>query len=74
MEAVKLVASPMSSTVKLPQFDGDAFFLIQLYTATMLASYSISLTRPDFSFAVNKIYQYMHCPTMHHWSAIKRIL
>jgi hypothetical protein len=32
------------------------------------------LTRPDISFAVNKVCQYLHSPTTIHWTAVKRIL
>jgi histone deacetylase 1/2 len=32
------------------------------------------LTRPDISFSVNKVCQYLHAPTTPHWTAAKRIL
>jgi histone deacetylase 1/2 len=32
------------------------------------------MTRPDLSFAVNKVCQYLHTPMSTHWSAVKRIL
>jgi hypothetical protein len=32
------------------------------------------MTRPDISFAINKICQFLHSPTTVHWSAAKRIL
>lgn len=32
------------------------------------------LTRPDISFSVNKLSQYMHRSTTEHWKAMKRIL
>jgi histone deacetylase 1/2 len=34
----------------------------------------LTMTRPDLSFAVNKVCQYLHAPRCTHWSAIKRIL
>lgn len=34
----------------------------------------LTLTRPDLSFSVNKICQYLHAPTTDHWTAAKRIL
>lgn len=36
--------------------------------------YITSLTRPDISFAVEKLSQYMHQPTFEHWNAAKRVL
>ena len=32
------------------------------------------ITRPDIAFVVNKLSQYMHCPTTEHWSFVKRLL
>ena len=34
----------------------------------------LSLTRPDISFAVNKLSQFMHKPTTNHWTTTKRLL
>ena len=34
----------------------------------------MTLTRPDLSFAVNKVCQYLSQPTDVHWEAVKRIL
>ena len=34
----------------------------------------LTLTRPDLSFSVNKVCQYLHAPTTAHWTAVKRIL
>jgi histone deacetylase 1/2 len=34
----------------------------------------LTMTRPDISFSVNKVCQYLHAPTTAHWSQVKRIL
>jgi hypothetical protein len=34
----------------------------------------LSLTRPDISFSVNRMCQYMSSPTTVHWVMVKRIL
>ena len=34
----------------------------------------LTLTRPDISFAVNKVCQLLHAPTKTHWTAAKRIV
>jgi histone deacetylase 1/2 len=34
----------------------------------------LTLTRPDLSYSVNKVCQFLHAPTTEHWSAVKRIL
>jgi hypothetical protein len=31
----------------------------------------LTITRPDVSYAVNRVYQYLHAPRDTHWSAIK---
>jgi histone deacetylase 1/2 len=30
--------------------------------------------RPDISFSVNKVFQYLHAPSTVQWTAVKRIL
>lgn len=34
----------------------------------------LTVTRPDLSFAVNRLCQFMHSPTVGHWSMLKRVL
>ena len=34
----------------------------------------MTLTRPDISFVVNKVCQFLHAPTTVHWTAAKRIV
>ncbi|XP_037497291.1 secreted RxLR effector protein 161-like [Jatropha curcas] len=34
----------------------------------------LSLTRPDVSFSVHHLSQFVHCPSIKHWCAVKRIL
>lgn len=34
----------------------------------------LAFTRPDISYAVNKLSQFMHAPTLDHWQAAKRVL
>jgi histone deacetylase 1/2 len=34
----------------------------------------LTLTRPDISFSVKKVCQFLHIPATTHWSAVKRIL
>jgi len=44
------------------------------YRQTVGALQYASLSRPDITFAVNKVCQFMHAPSENHWSAVKRIL
>lgn len=68
--------TPMSSTDTLSAVDGA---LLSPEDATEYRSIVgglqyLKITRPDLSFAVNRVCQYLHAPTDVHWSAVKRIL
>ena len=45
-----------------------------VYRSILGALQYLCLTRPDISFAVNKVWQFLYVPTDAHWSAIKRTL
>ncbi|XP_019152798.1 PREDICTED: uncharacterized protein LOC109149443 [Ipomoea nil] len=34
----------------------------------------LTITRPDLSFSVNRLCQFMHSPTQDHWGLLKRVL
>ncbi|XP_019184270.1 PREDICTED: uncharacterized protein LOC109179161 [Ipomoea nil] len=34
----------------------------------------LTITRPDLSYAVNRLCQFMHAPTVAHWGLLKRVL
>lgn len=44
------------------------------YRATVGRLQYLSLTRPDISFTVNRLSQFMHKPTTTHWEAAKCVL
>jgi histone deacetylase 1/2 len=44
------------------------------YRSIVGALQYLTLTRPDISFSVNKVCQYLHSPTLVHWTTVKRIL
>ncbi|XP_043720926.1 uncharacterized mitochondrial protein AtMg00810-like [Telopea speciosissima] len=45
-----------------------------LYRSVIGALQYATLTRLDITFAVNKVCQFMHQPTLDHWTSVKRIL
>ena len=70
----KPFSSPMSTAHQLSLFEGNPISDVTQYSSTVEALQYLSLTRPDISFAVNKVCQFMHRPTDLHWTAVKRIL
>ena len=45
-----------------------------IYRSTVGALLYLSFTRPDITFSVNNVAQFMQAPTNEHWSAVKQIL
>lgn len=76
MEATKGVASPMLPTDKLSLDDGDPLSPEDTtkYRSVVGALQYLSFTRPDISFSVNKVCQFLSRPTTVHWTAVKCIL
>jgi hypothetical protein len=70
------VPTPMLPSDKLFLDDGDRLSPDDAtrYRSVVGALQYLSLTRPDISFAVNKVCQFMSSPTTVHWAAVKQIL
>ena len=54
--------------------DGNAPTDATQYRQILGSVQYLSLTGLDVSFAVNKLSQFMHRPTINHWNAVKRVL
>ncbi len=74
MDGAKDVTTPLSTLVSLKLADGSSSVDSTEYRKVIGALQYLSLTRPDISFAVNKLSQFMHSPTQTHWTATKRLL
>ncbi|XP_071719521.1 uncharacterized mitochondrial protein AtMg00810-like [Rutidosis leptorrhynchoides] len=70
----KPVSSPMTTNANLALGDSVTFDNPVQYRQIVGALQYVTLSRPDITFAVNKVCQYMHYPTINHWLAVKRIL
>ena len=76
MENCKATSTPLATSESLSRHSGallgrdDSF----RYRSVVGALQYLTLTRPDISFAVNKVCQFLSQPTVDHWEAVKRIL
>jgi histone deacetylase 1/2 len=66
----------MASSKRLCRTDGDALSFVDAtqYHNIVGGLQYLTMTRPDLSYAVNKVCQYLHEPRTSHWSAVKSIL
>ena len=76
MENCKVSTTPMSSSEKISKDSGDPLSQDDStkYRSLVGALQYLTLTRPDISFVVNRVCQFLHAPTTAHLSAAKRIL
>lgn len=74
MEEAKGISTPMVSNLKLSKQETTCFENPTLYRSVVGALQYATITRPEISFSVNKVCQYMSKPMEEHWRAIKRIL
>jgi hypothetical protein len=74
MSGAKDISTPLSTSQSLQLVDGTAAVDSSEFRRIMGSLQYLSLTRPDISFAVNKLSQFMHKPTTTHWTATKRLL
>jgi Reverse transcriptase (RNA-dependent DNA polymerase). len=68
MLGCKPVATPMSTSEKLSAHNGTELgeHDATRYRSIVGALQYLTLTRPDISFAVNKVCQFLHAPTLQH--------
>lgn len=66
--------TPMISSSKLSKVGSDSVSDPALYRSVVGALQYATLTRPEISFSVNKVCQFLSNPLEEHWKAVKRIL
>lgn len=74
MHQSKPVSTSLSASIKLSALEGSFFEDPQFYRSIVDSIQYFAFTRLDLSFAVNKVFQFMHCPRLPHWQAVKCIL
>ena len=70
-------AKPISTPFVVGQHlsaEGKLFSDPTMFRSLAGALQYLTITRPDLSFSVNSICQFMHAPTEDHFRALKRIL
>ena len=73
MNNAKPIATPMQTYPPLTKL-GNTLPSSTEYRSLVGGLQYLSFTRPDISFSVNKLAQYMQSPTQQHWEALKRLL
>jgi hypothetical protein len=66
MDGAKDVTTPFSTSISLKLANGSSSVDSTEYRRVIGALQYLSLTRPDISFAMNKLSQFMHSPTQTH--------
>ena len=74
MLEAKPVNTPMAASTSLSTFDGTSYEDPTLFHSTVGGLQYLAITRPNITFVVNKLSQFMHRPTVTHWQATKRLL
>ncbi|KAG8492721.1 hypothetical protein CXB51_010467 [Gossypium anomalum] len=74
MDQAKGSPTPMTTSTSLSQHVGSAIENESDYRSIVGALQYVVITRPDITFAVNKVCQFMYRPLDQHFKAVKRIL
>jgi hypothetical protein len=74
MLGAKPYSAPCTSGKKLTHLDGDPLSDPSLYRHIVGALQYCTLIRPDISYLVNQLCQFLHYPTTAHFTAAKRVL
>ena len=74
MNDAKSMPTPMVSNLHLSKFKGEHIENIKQYRSIVGALQYVTITRPDISFSVNKVFQFMQNSLDEHWKGVKRIL
>lgn len=70
----KSCKTPIAARTKLLMEDSDTYVSLIQYKNTIGALQYLTMTKPDISFAVNKLSQFLKEPTKLQWQVCKRLL
>ncbi|KAK0603909.1 hypothetical protein LWI29_010028 [Acer saccharum] len=74
MTEAKPVQTPLPTSPPISLHSGTPLSDPTTYRTVVGSLQYLSLTRPDISYAVNKLSQFMHQPSSDHWELVKRVL
>ncbi|XP_062075014.1 uncharacterized mitochondrial protein AtMg00810-like [Humulus lupulus] len=74
MQHLKSCSTPMTAGKVLSKIDGEPLSNPTTYRSIIRGLQYLTHTRPDLSFTVNKLSQFLQAPTAAHWNAMKRVL
>lgn len=74
MDQCKPITTPMSTNYPFPTHVGEPFYHPSFYKSVVGALQYITITKPNLSFVVNKVFRYMTNLLVPRWNAIKRII
>jgi hypothetical protein len=74
MLGAKPYSAPYIFGKKLTRLDGDPLSDPSIYRHIVGALQYCTLTRPDISYSVNQLCQFLYCPITVHFTAAKRVL
>ncbi|RDX63451.1 hypothetical protein CR513_58115, partial [Mucuna pruriens] len=69
----RLVDSPMDSNMKLMVKQGESYFDAKRYRRLVGKLIYLTITRPNISFAVGVVSQFMQAPCVDHWAVVLHI-
>ena len=74
MTEVKPIATPLGTSPTLTLYSGMTLSYSSEYRTIIGSLQYLLLTRPDITYTVNKLLQFMHQPTSDHQNAVKHLL
>ncbi|XP_019451717.1 PREDICTED: uncharacterized protein LOC109353811 [Lupinus angustifolius] len=74
LSSAKSSFTPMASNCKLTKHGTNFFEDPTFFRSIVGALQYATITRPDISYSVNKVCQFLEKPLVSHWTAVKRIL
>ncbi|KAL3374479.1 hypothetical protein AABB24_006119 [Solanum stoloniferum] len=74
MDGARPILIPMVSGLQLSKHGSTPIEDPALYRSLAKALQYININRPDVSYSVNKLYQFMHSPIVTYFQVIKRVI